>query len=160
MRHVRDRVRGVLVGLAAGDRIGGPINMVIRVAESLLDCRRFDLDHIAARYSQWWREGAFDTGPTAAKVLALAAAGTPIEEASRHVHVESGERTAGCNPAHRAAPLALTPHVAAETLAECAAREAALTHWDPLAGEVSASVVVQPIGSCDDSIPSVRFPNG
>ena len=30
-----DRCRGVLVGVAAGDRIGGPIRMALRLAESL-----------------------------------------------------------------------------------------------------------------------------
>ena len=35
-----DRCRGVLVGLAAGDRIGGPIRMAVRLAESLARLRR------------------------------------------------------------------------------------------------------------------------
>ena len=35
-----DRCRGVLVGLAAGDKIGGPIRMAVRLAESLVDLRR------------------------------------------------------------------------------------------------------------------------
>ena len=39
---VGDRCRGVLVGPAAGDRIGGPIRMAVRLAESLLDCGGFD----------------------------------------------------------------------------------------------------------------------
>ena len=30
-----DRCRGVLPGLAAGDRIGGPIRMALRLAESV-----------------------------------------------------------------------------------------------------------------------------
>src|SRR5262249_9550267 len=36
-----DRCRGVLVGLAAGDRIGGPIRLAVRLAESLLACGGF-----------------------------------------------------------------------------------------------------------------------
>ncbi len=37
-----DRCRGVLVGLAACGRIGGPIRMAVRLAESLLDCGDFN----------------------------------------------------------------------------------------------------------------------
>jgi hypothetical protein len=37
-----DRCRGALVGLAAGDRIGGPIRMAVRLAESLVEMSRFD----------------------------------------------------------------------------------------------------------------------
>ena len=32
-----DRCRGVLIGLAAGDKIGGPSRMAVRLAESLLE---------------------------------------------------------------------------------------------------------------------------
>src|SRR5437764_4766275 len=45
-----DRCRGVLVGLAAGDQIGGPIRMAVRLAESLLDCGGFDPSDILGRY--------------------------------------------------------------------------------------------------------------
>jgi ADP-ribosylglycohydrolase len=71
MTEAGDRIRGVLLGLAAGDRNGGPIRMAARLAESLADRRRFDPDDILARYLDWWRDGAFDTGPTAATVFSL-----------------------------------------------------------------------------------------
>jgi ADP-ribosylglycohydrolase len=58
-----DRCQGVLIGLAAGDKIGGPIRMAVRLAESLLDCNGFNSTDILNRYLDWWREGAFDTGP-------------------------------------------------------------------------------------------------
>lgn len=34
MLELEDRVKGVLLGLAAGDRIGGPIRMALMVRES------------------------------------------------------------------------------------------------------------------------------
>ena len=71
-----DRVRGVLVGLAAGDRNGGPSEMAVRLGESLDERQGFDLDDIGARYLQWWNQGAFDTGPTAASVFEQVAAGS------------------------------------------------------------------------------------
>ena len=62
MSETRDRIRGVLLGLAAGDRNGGPIRMAVRLAESLSERRRFDPEDILSRYLAWWRDGAFDTG--------------------------------------------------------------------------------------------------
>ncbi len=34
----KDRAEGILLGLAAGDRNGGPIRMAVRLAESLGEC--------------------------------------------------------------------------------------------------------------------------
>lgn len=45
-------------------------------------------------------------------------------------------------PAHRAAPLAMSAHLPDEELPALARQEAKLTHWDPLAGNVSAAVVL------------------
>ena len=53
-----DRCWGVLVGLAAGDRIGGPIRLAVRLAESLLELGRVDPQDIVGRYLRWWRQGA------------------------------------------------------------------------------------------------------
>ncbi len=129
-----DRCQGVLVGLAAGDRNGGPIRMAVRLAESLLDCGYFAPANILERYLHWWREGAFDTGPVSARALALVAAGVPAPEATAQVHREFGGKTAGCNPAHRSWPLSVLAAITDEDLACCAMAEARLTHHDPLAG--------------------------
>jgi ADP-ribosyl-[dinitrogen reductase] hydrolase len=137
----RDRVRGVLVGLAAGDRNGGPIRMAVMLAKSLIERQRFDPEDLLARYLGWWREGSFDTGPTTAGVLGLVAGGVPNTEAVERVHRESDGLTAGCNPAHRCPPLAMAASLPDEGLAACALQEARLTHFDPLAGDVAAAVV-------------------
>jgi ADP-ribosyl-[dinitrogen reductase] hydrolase len=134
-----DRCRGVLIGLAAGDRNGGPIRMAVRLAESLIACGGFDPEDALGRYLRWWREGAFDTGPVSGRALELLAAGVPASDASARVHREFGGKTAGCNPAHRSPPLAMLASVADEDLAAFAAAEARLTHYDPLAGEVAAA---------------------
>jgi ADP-ribosylglycohydrolase len=135
-----DRCRGVLVGLAAGDRNGGPIRMAVRLAESLLDCGCFKPMDILDRYLAWWREGAFDTGPTSESVLALIATGMSPQEATAQVHRDFDGKTAGCNPAHRSSPLSMLSAIADEHLAGCAMTEARLTHHDPLAGVVAATV--------------------
>jgi ADP-ribosylglycohydrolase len=138
---VEDRCRGVLIGLAAGDKIGGPIRMAVRLAESLHECNGFDPSDILKRYLDWWRDGAFDTGPISGRALALMAAGMPSLEATAMVHREYNGKTAGCNPAHRSVPLAMFASIADNDLADCAMTEAQLTHHDRLAGEVAVIVV-------------------
>lgn len=135
-----DLSRGVLIGLAAGDRNGGPIRMAVRLAESLLDLGGFDPADVLDRYLRWWREGAFDTGPVSERALKLQAAGMPTQEATSQVHREFGGKTAGCNPAHRSPSLAMLTSLVDEDLAGCAMAEVRLTHYDPLAGEVAAAV--------------------
>lgn len=142
MCNVNDRVEGILLGLAAGDRNGGPIRMAVRLAESLAERDYVDVDDIGARYLDWWNEGAFDTGPTAAHVFTLVESGLSFHAAARLVHVETGEQTAGCNPAHRSSPLAMLPGLNTQQLTDYAAKEAALTHYHPLSGDVAATVVV------------------
>jgi ADP-ribosylglycohydrolase len=141
MSDTKDRVAGVLMGLAAGDQIGGPIRMAVRVGESLLERRTFDPADIMGRYLHWWRNGAFDTGPTVASVLTRVDRGVPYTEVAGDVHEETGGMTAGCNPAHRSAPLAMCSAIRDVDLAAAATAEAQLTHWHPLAGEVAAAVV-------------------
>ncbi|OPY89739.1 MAG: ADP-ribosylglycohydrolase [Syntrophaceae bacterium PtaU1.Bin231] len=138
--EARDRVRGILFGLAAGDRIGGPVRMALELAESLIGCAAFDVRDIAGRYLSWWRMGGFDTGPTAARVFESAATGLTYEKAAIQVHRECGEQTAGCNPAHRCAPIAMAASIPDELVGMAAQEEAMLTHRHPLAGDVAAAV--------------------
>lgn len=138
-----DRVRGILVGLYAGDRNGGPVRMALELAEYLLACgRTFRPRELLDRYVSWFVREGFDTGPVADRVFRRIACGVAPQEAVLLTHYELAMRTAGCNPAHRAAPLAMSAHLLDEELAELARQEAKLTHWDPVAGMVSAAVVV------------------
>jgi ADP-ribosylglycohydrolase len=128
------------MGLAAGDRIGGPIRMAMRLAESLVDCGGFDPTDILNRYLAWFREGAFDTGPVSERAFELIATGMQAAEATAQVHREFEGRTAGCNPAHRSSPLSMLASLPDQDLVSCAVAEASLTHHDPLAGDVAAAV--------------------
>ncbi len=141
MRELSDRMAGVLFGLAAGDRIGGPLSMALTLAECLADRGEFDPDAIGRRYFEWWKSDGFDSGPTSAMVFSKVAAGVSFEAAAREVHAMTKGMTAGCNPAHRAAPLAIASNIADDDLADAAMGEARLTHLHPLAGDVSAAVV-------------------
>lgn len=136
--------RGVMVmsGLEAGDHNGGPLAMARLLASSLESQQGFDPEDILRRYLDWWRDDGFDTGQVAERVCDLVLAGMPNAAAAAQVHRERSGLTAGCNPAHRIAPLAGCPDVPDSQLAAAAKAEAALTHFDPLAGDVSAAVAV------------------
>lgn len=51
----RDRCAGVLVGLAAGDRNGGPVRLAIRLLESLLEKKGFDKSDVVEKYLSYFR---------------------------------------------------------------------------------------------------------
>jgi ADP-ribosylglycohydrolase len=142
MLPLHDRLQGVLFGLAAGDRIGGPIRMALQLAQSLVDKQTFDAQDVLARYVEWWKQEGFDTGPTADDVFNLISQGMPSDEAVRQVHLLSNYMTAGCNPAHRSAPLAMAGFLTDESLSKVAHIEAALTHFDVLAGDAAATMVI------------------
>jgi len=141
-RALVNRVAGALVGLAAGDRNGGPTEMAVRLAESLAAVGAFDAGDVISRYVVWWREGAFDTGPVALEVLERVAWGMPVAEAVKRTDQALDGHTAGCNPAHRVAPLAMAAFLPDDALAAAAQEEALLTHAHPLAGDVAAAVAV------------------
>ena len=137
--EARDRSLGALLGLVAGDRNGGPVRFALRLAESLVERREFNLTDILVRYVQWWEAGAFDTGPTAAAVLQRVSQGEDLEAAVAAVDRRAGGQTAGVGPAHRSAPLGALAFIPYEGLGRAARQEARLTHRHPLAGWVSAA---------------------
>lgn len=141
-KEQEDRIIGILLGLAAGDMIGGPARLAYRVALSLVEHRQFSASDILARYVEWWNDGAFDTGPTMAGVMEHMSLGVRNAEAVWHVDQLQSGLTAGINPAHRAPPLSMAAFVNDDALEQLALQEAALTHAHPLAGDVSAAVVL------------------
>ena len=137
-----ERARGVLVGLLMGDQNGGPIQMALELASSLRRLGRFSLNDVRLRYLTWFQREGTDTGPVSARVFELISFGVEPGDAVAQVHRELGGLTAGCNPAHRAAPLAMCSFIADDDLPATAVQEAKLTHEHGLAGDVSAAVVV------------------
>jgi ADP-ribosyl-[dinitrogen reductase] hydrolase len=129
--------------LMCGDLNGGPTRMAGILSNSLETKKGFDPDHVRKMYLDWWREDAFDTGPTFAIAMGELDRGTDPDEAVRIAHEKLGGNSGGCGPVHRAAsPLALCRHIPTSQLAEAAIQEARLTHFDPVAGDVSAAVAL------------------
>ena len=139
---VEDRLRGALLGLAAGDKIGGPLQMALILAESLGERSRFDAGDYGRRLLDWHSLGSFDTGPIAEAVFARAASGVPFQTAACLVHSRFRTMTAGCNPAHRCAPLGMALCVPASELEAAAREQASMTHAHPLAGDAAAAVAL------------------
>ena len=102
-----ERVRGVLLGLLTGDRNGGPIQMALELAWSLRPLGRFSPEDVRSRYLNWFLRRGTDTGPVSARVFELISLWVEPADAVAQVHCELKGLTAGCNPAHRAAPLAM-----------------------------------------------------
>ncbi len=65
---VQERVAGLILGLAAGDKNGGPIRMALRLAGSLDRLQKFDAQDVGNCYLEWFTKEGFDTGPIAAAV--------------------------------------------------------------------------------------------
>jgi ADP-ribosyl-[dinitrogen reductase] hydrolase len=116
--------------------------MALRLAESLAACQCFDAKDVLARYVEWWREDGVDSGPTAGGVLERVSQGMPVDRAVKEVDELAAGQTAGCNPAHRCAPLAMASFIADEDLVSVAIAEASLTHRHNLAGDTAAAVAV------------------
>lgn len=136
------RARAILLGVLKGDRNGGPIQMALELSSSLRHLGRFSPDDVRSRYLTWFEREGIDTGPVAGRVFELISAGVQPEDALANVHREFDGLTAGCNPAHRVAPLAMCSFIADSELSAMAIQEAKLTHKHELAGDVSAAVVV------------------
>ena len=144
----QQRVAGILIGLAAGDENGGPTEMALRLAESLLERKCYEPDEVFARYLDWHREGSYDTGPVTGRVLAHVLDGISRANAVEQTDIELKGMTAGCNAAHRAGVLAMAPWLSIDALVDAARTEAHLTHHHPIAADAAIAVAVQ----CRDQV--------
>lgn len=57
-----ERAAGVLLGLAAGDKNGGPQRLALLLAYSVFVNGKFDAEDVWSRYAKWYDTGGFDTG--------------------------------------------------------------------------------------------------
>ncbi|MFC6154806.1 ADP-ribosylglycohydrolase family protein [Nocardioides yefusunii] len=114
---------------------------IARVAATGADLRdEAALDAIAAGFAEWFAGGPSDVGIQTSQVLRLAgpdASAATMRDAARAVHERSG-RSAGNGSLMRTAPVALANLDDPQALVEAALAVSALTHHDPMAGEVAA----------------------
>eukprot|EP00656_Telonema_subtile_P030496 TRINITY_DN33472_c0_g1_i1.p1 TRINITY_DN33472_c0_g1~~TRINITY_DN33472_c0_g1_i1.p1 ORF type:complete len:286 (-),score=46.32 TRINITY_DN33472_c0_g1_i1:116-973(-) len=144
-----ERCRGAILGLAAGDRNGGPIRMALMAVQNVVDSsaseRTVDILRCGVfdRYYNWWdpdqpaEDKAFDTGATIPRVFSAVKrhGSDPSEEA---VAVDS----AGINGAHRTVLLACCKGLEEGQLVELARADTRLTHGNHYAIEAAAASAV------------------
>ena len=135
-------IKLILEGVKKGDQIGGPYELSKILANSLQANNGFNKDDLTKRYLEWWKEDAFDTGPTYASVFTNILKGYDHEKAVLKTHQDFDENTAGCGPAHRCMPLAGFIKIPADELIDLARQEAKITHYHEDAGNGSAIVVL------------------
>lgn len=134
--------RIILEGYEIGDKNGGPTELAKILNKSLAINNGFNKIDLIKRYYHWWKTDAFDTGPTFAMVFKRYAEGSSIEKASKDVDLQLAGYTAGCGPVHRIAPLACYKKITTNRLIDIARQEAAITHYNPEAGNCSAIMVL------------------
>jgi hypothetical protein len=66
-----DRVKGVLLGMIAGEKNGGPTCMALELASSLCELGYFSTEDVLKRYLDWWQIDGFDAGFISPQVFSL-----------------------------------------------------------------------------------------
>ena len=90
---MNNEIKLILEGVKKGDQIGGPFELSKILANSLQANNGFNKDDLTKRYLKWWKEDAFDTGPTYASVFSKIDKGMDPKLAIRKVHEEFGFNT-------------------------------------------------------------------
>ncbi|KAL6040080.1 ADP-ribosylglycohydrolase, variant 2 [Balamuthia mandrillaris] len=132
------------MGLCAGDRNGGPVRMAVRLAESLVEKQTYDREDVIRRYHAWHKgppydtEKAFDTGLTFRSVFSAISTGkcSSVDEAAARL-----SQQAGCNAAHRSAPLAMAAFLSDSELWDICQQESTITHVHKLSVEGCFAIV-------------------
>ncbi|MFN2466554.1 MAG: ADP-ribosylglycohydrolase family protein [Gaiellaceae bacterium] len=168
---LEERARGALIGTFVGDALGMPFEgaphsdvpaevemlaarrgrgtytddtqMMIALAESLIELGRVEEEHLARAFQQAYDPGRGYGGGTR-RVLQLWADGTPVADAAQRIFDGQGSR--GNGAAMRIAPVAVRFRADPSRLRAEAARSARVTHAHPV-GVDGAVVQAAAIGA-------------
>ena len=116
-----------LLGLAEGDRNGGPTQLALRLTKSLQACSQ----DVGRRFLEWWVEGADHGGGSFPSSLWDILLGRQ-QKGSRG----DGRNVCWMQPCTQAGSIGFAFGLSRDKLVDLAKQEAALTHWHPLAGDV------------------------
>ena len=131
---VRDMLGGGWLDLQPGD-VTDDTEMMMCIAESLVQKLKFDPDDIALKFLQWYDTRPKDMGNTTQVVLSLLKNNIHWRSAARKAHAILNERSAGNGSLMRVAPLGLMYHEHEEELMNASSMSSKITHWDDLAAE-------------------------
>lgn len=124
--------RGRRAGQATDDT-----EMAICLSRAVIASGGYDPQLAAAEYLAWFETGPEGVGRTVAGVLERVRAGTSAYEAAREQHEESGGQSAGNGALMRTTPIAIAFAGNDRGLREATLEDAAVTHYDPLAGKAA-----------------------
>ncbi len=162
-----DKAVGALLGLAVGDALGGPIEnagpgelggvaemtgggpdglrpgqgtgdtlMALSLATSLVEVGGYDPDAALRSYVNWYRGDPPGMSGHMRQVLGGVDGGTDSYRATSAVHFDGGV-TSGNGAVMRVTPIGVAFAGRDEALRDATVADAALTHFDPLAGKVA-----------------------
>lgn len=133
---LREIVGGRRQGFEPGD-VTDDTQQAMALAESLVELGGYDPDHALRAYVRWFEGGPPDAGPTTSVVLAAVAAGASPHEATRRQHEEAGDKLPTNGALMRTTPIALAFAGNEEGIRDATLADAALTHYDPIAGKAA-----------------------
>ncbi len=136
----RDKALGAMVGLGVGDTLGGSgagvTELALRLATSLAESGGYDADRALGHYVAWLRIDPDAASGHMREVLGAIAGGTDSFRATSSFHLGGGD-TSGNEAVVRATPIGIAFAGREEALRDATLADAALTHFDPLAGKVA-----------------------
>ena len=114
----------ILKSIKFGDQIGGPYQLAKILTTNIKENEGLNVTDLTNKYLEWWKNDAFDTGPTFASVFTKIESGMDPNKAVFKTHEQFDQNTAGCGPAHRASPIAGFMEISTNQLIQLAKDEA------------------------------------
>jgi ADP-ribosylglycohydrolase len=133
---LREMTGGRREGFAAGD-VTDDTQLTMALAESLVELGGYDPDHALGNYVRWFQGGPLDVGPTSRAVLSAIADGVSPHEATQRQHEEAAGKLPTNGALMRTTPIALAFAGNEEGIRDATLADAALTHYDPIAGKAA-----------------------
>lgn len=141
--EIRER-HGTLSEMTGGGHLGlrpgqgtDDSEMTICLARALIASGGFDARAALAEYLAWYRGEPVGIGRTVAGVLGRVDGGTAAADAVREQHEASDGLSAGNGALMRTTPIAIAFAGNDRGLRDATLEDAALTHYDPLAGKAA-----------------------
>lgn len=127
------KCKGVLLGLAVGDKNHGPIQMATMLGESLLNHKKFNSEDYFSLILNWYQNlgtGSDDTGPTCTFVFdeIIKNPKRKVSEVVDEIDKKFKGKTGGVNPAHRGVCLSMYSGISTQELYLLSCEQALLTH--------------------------------
>jgi ADP-ribosyl-[dinitrogen reductase] hydrolase len=134
-----DKAVGALLGLAVGEAQGegtADTAMSLALANTLIEQGGYDADRVLGSYVSWYRSDPPGLSDHMRQVLATVEGGADAYRATSSVHFD-GASTSGNGALARTTPIGIAFAGREDALRDATLADAALTHFDPLAGKVA-----------------------